>query len=87
MPSPLEFVPQSQKLGPVHSDPVSSRPQRLARHLAGKYSAIGNPYLGCKIRALDVHMRRILVLEEHEKLAAAKPFDFGHARFPDRQPV
>src|SRR6266566_3672676 len=58
--------------------------QDLVRRFASKQVAVRDPNFRGKIGALDMHVRRILILEEHQKLEAAKPPDFRHPRSRDR---
>src|SRR6266581_4797346 len=78
--SPLEFVPAFQQLRLVRLDPASGLSHDLARCIAGKQVAVRDPDLRGKIRTPDMHMRWVLVLEEHQELETAKPLDFRHLR-------
>ena len=59
---------------------------RMSQHPTGRAArdqfTIREPKLGSKIGPLDVNMRRVFVLKEHEELEAAEPLDFRHPSFP-----
>src|SRR5437762_13099716 len=67
-------------------DPATRLFQDLARRLTSKQVAIRDTNFRSKIGALDVHVRRVLVLEEHQELEAAKPPDLRHLRSRNRLP-
>src|SRR5260370_682097 len=54
-------------------DPTTRLFQDLVGRLASEQVAVRDPNFRRKIGTLDVHVRWVLVLEEHQELEAAKP--------------
>src|SRR5438270_216096 len=59
-------------------DPATRLFQDLVRRLASEQVTVRDANFRGKIGALDMHVRRVLVLEEHQELEAAKPPDLRH---------
>src|SRR5262252_2388149 len=76
--SPLEFIPHRQQLDAMLFDPAPRLSQDLAWGITRQQLAVRDAQLCSKVRSFDMDMRRVLILEEHQELVAAKAPALGH---------